>query len=257
MKIMFKLMNSEAEWAKFIKAKYQNRNGEWSTSWKLSSIWPGLKWSWNALKDDLRWVTEQDGSSSWKWTVSKDGSFSTAQAAEKIRIHYPMLVWPKYVWNKDLHPNLSANIWKIQQSVYIDDQVLQNRGFKMASRCCVCKQKQDSMQHLLWGCAFSVQIWCWICNIFNFRLPASFTDIISFTIQKRKLVKSLWLIAAYTIVRELWFLKNRIIFEDKQESEEQFKNKIIKLIRDFSIRLKSTVHTNNYELEILKYFGIS
>ncbi|XP_026459329.1 uncharacterized protein LOC113359990 [Papaver somniferum] len=54
-KMMWKIINSEDEWPLFIKAKFKNSNGQWNENLQLSSIWPGLKWAWNVLKDNFKW----------------------------------------------------------------------------------------------------------------------------------------------------------------------------------------------------------
>ncbi|XP_026450605.1 uncharacterized protein LOC113350687 [Papaver somniferum] len=66
MKMMWKLLTSEVDWAKFFTAKYKNKNGVWCTQWKLSSIWPGLKWAWMELKNNIRWCIG-DGSKISVW----------------------------------------------------------------------------------------------------------------------------------------------------------------------------------------------
>ncbi|XP_026428765.1 uncharacterized protein LOC113324682 [Papaver somniferum] len=54
--MMWKILNSEEEeWSLFISAKFKDRNGQWTCNWKQSSIWTGLKWAWNTLKEDIRW----------------------------------------------------------------------------------------------------------------------------------------------------------------------------------------------------------
>ncbi|XP_026397148.1 uncharacterized protein LOC113291879 [Papaver somniferum] len=45
MKMMWKIMHSNEEWAVFFKAKYVDKNGQWSHKWQLSTVWPGLKWA--------------------------------------------------------------------------------------------------------------------------------------------------------------------------------------------------------------------
>lgn len=54
MKMMWNINKSAEDWALFFHAQYKDKNGQWSTKWQKSSVWPGLKWAWNALKDDIR-----------------------------------------------------------------------------------------------------------------------------------------------------------------------------------------------------------
>ncbi|XP_026438983.1 uncharacterized protein LOC113337535 [Papaver somniferum] len=66
MKMMWKILNSKEELALFFQAKYKDKNGQFTSKWKMSSVWPGLKWAWNALKDDVRWCVG-DGTNIYVW----------------------------------------------------------------------------------------------------------------------------------------------------------------------------------------------
>ncbi|XP_026450339.1 uncharacterized protein LOC113350414 [Papaver somniferum] len=56
MKMLWKILNSKEEWAQFFNAKFKDKYGLWITSWKQSSIWKGIKWDWNYLKENVRWT---------------------------------------------------------------------------------------------------------------------------------------------------------------------------------------------------------
>ncbi|XP_026459629.1 uncharacterized protein LOC113360324 [Papaver somniferum] len=55
MKMMWKINNSKEDWDLFFQATYKDKNGQWISKWQLSSVWPGLKWAWETLKEDVRW----------------------------------------------------------------------------------------------------------------------------------------------------------------------------------------------------------
>ncbi|XP_026428837.1 uncharacterized protein LOC113324763 [Papaver somniferum] len=55
MKIMWKMVNSQGQWALFFAAKLKNKQGQWFEKWKPSSVYSGLKWAWSSLKDDIKW----------------------------------------------------------------------------------------------------------------------------------------------------------------------------------------------------------
>ncbi|XP_026378316.1 uncharacterized protein LOC113272733 [Papaver somniferum] len=56
MKMMWRLISSKEDWSLFFAAKFKDKNGKWTEKWKLSSVWPGLKWAWKSLKCDARWL---------------------------------------------------------------------------------------------------------------------------------------------------------------------------------------------------------
>ncbi|XP_026458492.1 uncharacterized protein LOC113359008 [Papaver somniferum] len=56
MNMMWNLLNSKEEWAMFFAVKFKDKNGQWISQWKLSSMCPGLKWAWKSLKTNIRWI---------------------------------------------------------------------------------------------------------------------------------------------------------------------------------------------------------
>ncbi|XP_026451485.1 uncharacterized protein LOC113351766 [Papaver somniferum] len=55
MKMIWRIINSKEVWVLLFYAKFQDKHGKWTNNWKQSSVWKGLKWAWNYLKEDVRW----------------------------------------------------------------------------------------------------------------------------------------------------------------------------------------------------------
>ncbi|XP_026383526.1 uncharacterized protein LOC113279023 [Papaver somniferum] len=54
LKFLWKIETEDEEWTIFVKAKYKNKDGEWTTGYKKSFIWPGLKWVISELNEGSR-----------------------------------------------------------------------------------------------------------------------------------------------------------------------------------------------------------
>ncbi|XP_026383722.1 uncharacterized protein LOC113279236 [Papaver somniferum] len=54
--LFWKIETEDEEWTNFMKSKFKNNKGEWITTYKQSSIWPGLKWVMKDLKEGSRWL---------------------------------------------------------------------------------------------------------------------------------------------------------------------------------------------------------
>ncbi|XP_026437135.1 uncharacterized protein LOC113335237 [Papaver somniferum] len=187
------------------------------------------------------------------WTGTLNGKFSTSSAITMIRHKEPKMHCSTKIWNSCLHPSTSSNIWKIVQGVFIDDSVMVDRDYSLASRCCICENEQDSMNHLLRHCSFSVKIWIWICSIFGFSLPVTFDDIWTRARNCSPLIRETWITAACSVIKELWFQKNERLFEDIKPNEKQFKSKIKKMILEGGYRMKSNKWNQNYDLQIINF----
>ncbi|XP_026417116.1 uncharacterized protein LOC113312588 [Papaver somniferum] len=271
MKMMWKILNSKEECALLFKSKYKDKNGQFTSTWKISSVWPRLKWVWNALKDDVRWcvgdgtnismwfdtwigetslinqigeipfvkeninmkVSELLNVTSWEipvelqpyinnadlpearggadimvWSGSLHGEFSTAVAVERIRQKEPELQWPTQIWKTFLHPSIAA--------------------------------AQDNMDHTLWHCKFSEEIWDWLYQVFKFPKPTSFSDMCKLAKNCSPLVKQVWMTAVCVTMRELWFQKNKKLFENIEPNINNFKNRILQCVNEGGNRMNGT-----------------
>ncbi|XP_026410463.1 uncharacterized protein LOC113305660 [Papaver somniferum] len=166
------------------------------------------------------------------WIVGKDEKFSIYIAIEKIRHREAVLTWPKYIWKYFLHPSITSNIWKLQQAVYVDDEVMRSRGFEMVYVCCICFAEQDNMKHTLWECDFSVAVWDWLNRVFCFTKPNSLEDVCKASKNKSPLIRQIWMTTACATLRELWFQKNAKLFEEKKPNLNSYKSRIMQLVHE-------------------------
>ncbi|XP_026410884.1 uncharacterized protein LOC113306122 [Papaver somniferum] len=56
MELLWKIENEHEEWTDFMRDKYKHKNGEWITSYRQSSTWPGLKWVMHHINEGSRWL---------------------------------------------------------------------------------------------------------------------------------------------------------------------------------------------------------
>ncbi|XP_026383729.1 uncharacterized protein LOC113279242 [Papaver somniferum] len=249
MKMMWKIENSQEDWALFFKAKYKDKNNQWSNQWKMSSVWSGLKWAWKSLQEDLIWsVGDRKSISLWfdVWIEEVQSAISElslpeigATVVNKLRLKEKKVHWSKHIWNSFLHPSVASNIWKLIQGLYIDDKTMVKNGYDMVSRCCICEDVEDSMNHLLWECKFSLQIWNWLCFIFKFTLPKSFDDVWKCAQSKSPLIQ-----------------KNKKLFEGAKPDVARFKCKIMDTFYENNIRIKGSKYNREYDNHIIAVFRL-
>ncbi|XP_026459218.1 uncharacterized protein LOC113359858 [Papaver somniferum] len=275
MKMMWKLVYSSDEWALFFTAKFKDKYGICFSKWKLSSVRAGLQWACLTLQEEISWKIGNDASISvwfdnwygssplineigytdfvhnnmqlkvqdliindqWNihpqlhhllqidnlphihsgndsiiWNLHSSGMFNNAKAVEKIRHKEDKVDWSSYIWRKSLHPTIAINIWKLLQGVYVNDDMKRKQGYEMPSRCCICKSEKDFMEHTLWLCDFSVQ--------------------------HSPIIDEVWIISACTVIKELWFQRNRVFFEGGDVNIHGFKHRVMKIVQDHGVRIK-------------------
>ncbi|XP_026416095.1 uncharacterized protein LOC113311477 [Papaver somniferum] len=224
--------NSEIRKFKTLSWK-KNKQGQWFENWKPSFVYSGLKWAWSTLKYDIKWIMKvkdlikenqweipnelqsvfvmsnmpaiNGGADNIIWNGSTNGVFTTTLAVEKMRFKQQQLVWPSFIWKNSLHPSIACNIWKLLQGVYVDDETMRNEGYEMPYRCYV---------------------------------PSSFADVCQAATLHSPLIKEVWITAACAIMKELWFLKNSILFENGMINIHSFKSRIIQVVHEGGIRMQ-------------------
>ncbi|XP_026435164.1 uncharacterized protein LOC113332878 [Papaver somniferum] len=179
MKILWRIINSEAEWALFIKAKFQDKQQQWKCNWQLSSIWPGLKGAWNHLKENIRWCLG-NGQKNSLWY---DSWLGNTPIIEEVGL-------TDYVKN---HINLK-----------VSDLILEGK----------------------------------------WNVPEELKPIIAhYTLPEIGVGEDILVwkedIKACAILKELWFQKNKMWFEQIKPNLQSFKARIKKTIYKGSLRMKS------------------
>lgn len=143
------------------------------------------------------------------------------------------------LWRKELHPSLAAQNWKFIRGACATYDLIQNRfKIKLAKRCVMCGIEEESLDHIIFHCAFAACAWNWISDIFG--LTANSNLVVSFKAAKgrSKMIRDLWLVANLVVRSELWAMRNKCVFERKKANWSLFYKRVLKLIQDYSVRLR-------------------
>ncbi|XP_026451639.1 uncharacterized protein LOC113351959 [Papaver somniferum] len=191
------------------------------------------------------------------WSATTSGKFTVASASDCIRKKYHSVHWAKIVWHKSVHPNVSSNVWKIVRGVVPSYENMKKKKFQLASRCPFCKKEEENMEHILWFCDFSEIIWNWLGGIFQFTNPKSLKDILKFAKHKSPAIKDLWRVAALVTLKEIWFLRNKIVYEEEQLNISTLKQRILRFTKESDVRMIGNMWNSTYDLQLLKFFGLN
>ncbi|KAF9623981.1 hypothetical protein IFM89_007424 [Coptis chinensis] len=127
------------------------------------------------------------------WLPELKGDFSTASAFEAIRNKGVRVHWHGAVWNHFTHPKLAANAWKLYSGRAATDLAAKKKGIQLASKCKLCGQQEEDLNHLLWQCDFADKTWNWWGGKFKFRGALEIArDAMSRSQQVSPLSKQLW-----------------------------------------------------------------
>ncbi|XP_026419602.1 uncharacterized protein LOC113315551 [Papaver somniferum] len=62
---------------------------------------------------------------------------------------------------------------------------------------------------------------------------------------------------AFITLRELWFLRNKCVYENESFNEQLLKTRVLKLTAESEVRMKGKMWNSAYDLQILKHFNMS
>ncbi|GJU13393.1 protein LAZ1 [Tanacetum coccineum] len=140
-----------------------NRAWNWPHAWLLKA--PNLS---------LISAPSLDGSrqdcTRWRDRNGNLTEFSVKSAWEAIRPRGNEVLWHHTVWFSDCIPRHDFHIWLVMRRSLKTQDTLRHWDVDASTdlsllRCSLCDAQQDSHEHLFFECAFSSQVWCYICGL--------------------------------------------------------------------------------------------
>lgn len=131
--------------------------------------------------------------------------------------------WPwKMIWKVKTPYKVACFIWLLAKN-----RALTQDRFHLSSRCFLCGEQAETINHLFLHCKWADQLWSMFINQrgISWVMPQVLTDALiswnregSITIQKER-----WKIVPARIWWTLWKERNQICFEDKENSLQKIK----------------------------------
>ncbi|XP_026417203.1 uncharacterized protein LOC113312681 [Papaver somniferum] len=142
------------------------------------------------------------------WAADLTGKFTVANVVQQIREKYQQVNWAKYVWSPYIHPYTSCNVWKMLRGACATEENIRKKGFNTVSKCYLCGNGQDNMEHILWECSFSLEIWNLLVGMFSLNTPTKFDEVITCVKKHSPAIRHIWYISAFSMMAELWMTRN-------------------------------------------------
>lgn len=168
-----------------------------------------------AGQDILRWGKSTRGT----FTVKEAYYLTTRQVREEETWD-----WGK-IWNNKWWPKVTIFAWLVGKERILTWDKLQKRGFQGSPRCSLCKQENETQEHILNSCPFSQQQWVKVRNLFekSNRDPLDIKNTI-FEWGKGQfscpVVGRTYNLAIGFVIWLIWKERNRRIFLDKVNPPE-------------------------------------
>lgn len=152
----------------------------------------------------------------FRWEVQGRSyeSYQIAQTWEVLRPKKSVKLWASLVWFKGAIPKHAFNMWIANLNRLPTRSRLVSWGIPIPPACCFCNDYEETREHLLLRCVFSIQIW----NSIQVRLrltPCIFYSWTAFMAWTRMKTESspptLRILAAQATIYHIWRQRNNIL----------------------------------------------
>lgn len=176
---------------------------------------------------EYRKIKARTGRDILRWGNSMKGSFTVKEAyylTDTHAIDEENLEW-KIIWGSKWWPKVSLFIWLVAKNKILTWDRIQKKGFSGPSRCCLCKNEEETRNHLLINCSFTKKLWMDIRKIFG-KSEIVLKEINAIIFQwnqekfQCKVVSRAWDLIAGFVLWMVWKERNRRIFQDKAKDSE-------------------------------------
>eukprot|EP00253_Pinus_taeda_P028466 PITA_28466 len=220
---------------------------------------------WNSSSEDPEWRE-------WKtfnldqWGPKGNGEFSLKEARSVIeQVEHPDIVpWADKVWDNFQWPKIRTFLWLLMQKKTLTWENLRKKGFQGPSKCLMCLQEEETMNHLFNSCEWASQLWLWMEAILEDtdRNRHSIQETITNWrkhISRMNSVSSIWKCIPGFVTWTIWKERNRRVFTQETRSIECAKESILINVRQLvqtKCKFDPTDKPTGKDLRILKTFQL-
>lgn len=217
----------------------------------------------SVLKRRIRKAEEND---KLRWGLKGNGNYSLKEARNILEKEEQGEIqqWHSKVWDNLLWPKIRTFLWLLMRNKTLTWDNLLNKGFVGPSRCPMCLQQPESLNHLFNSCDWADQLWRWLEDLLSNsdqQLDSIHDTILNWrtNFSGTQRVNSIWKSAPGFLLWSIWKERNRRIFQDEVRNINFSKDNILSNIRQL-ILAKCRTHVGerptSLDLRILNSFRL-
>lgn len=184
-------------------------------------------------EDSYMWMFSQDENYTVKYGYNFIQDWHSNQLPGPSSNNTNQGIW-KTIWSLNTIPRHEDFLWLVLNDAISVRKALHSKGLTRDMFCTRCDTKIESMSHTFMDCPFARKVW-FGSNI-NIKLPKvpefEFQDWLRNMFQT---TNAEILIYISSVIYNLWYARNMLIFEDVNNSEKDILNIISKTIKDYMI----------------------
>ncbi|XP_048489855.1 uncharacterized protein LOC125491819 [Beta vulgaris subsp. vulgaris] len=123
--------------------------------------------------------------------------------------------WKRLICNNYATPKSKFILWMVLHNRLPTVDRIRRWGVNCEARCSLCRNEEETIQHLFFSCAYAAGIWRDICRLMNFTDAGGiYQDVISSVCsQARKKKGKLFVMFFTECVYAIWRQRNNKIFK--------------------------------------------
>ena len=197
-------------------------------------------------------VTWSNGEASWNFPGNK---YRTTEVWRKIRTKKDKVGWHKLIWARFVVPKPAVIAWMVVQNRLPTKDRLKCWGMEMNGECELCRDADETRDHLFYDCNFSQQLWNEVLSLCGqSRRVTSWQGELQWAIQRlrgKSLMTEILRVAWHTVIYFIWQERNNRFHKSKVKAVMHILEKIKEVVR-IRIRLmgmkKVKINSVNFSL---------
>ena len=132
----------------------------WVSSFITNRCWnlpPAMTVEMHELWPEVLAIPLSTGQDSITWDLDDTG-FKFRSAWNAVRSHGSVKIWTGFIWCKGTVPQKAFCAWRELSYGLPTQDLLQQRGITLVSRCPLCCCASETTDHVLWSCSFASQV---------------------------------------------------------------------------------------------------
>ncbi|KAF6146391.1 hypothetical protein GIB67_040319 [Kingdonia uniflora] len=191
------------------------------------------------------------------WKHHPQGIFSVYSAFDVISSHRPKVWWHCYTKGKFIQPRIASFICKVCHNSLPTEDDLIKRGLILISICSFCLCNLETLNHLIWQCSYSKQLWDWLASFFHIQAVfANLKQTFDACSQKSSYISDLLKAAVLNFIYFLWQARNDIVFEGTPFCSIKLKCKILAAVIEAADLSANNMSNNYFHLAIIIALGV-
>uniref|UniRef100_A0A2N9IWR4 CHD3-type chromatin-remodeling factor PICKLE n=1 Tax=Fagus sylvatica TaxID=28930 RepID=A0A2N9IWR4_FAGSY len=148
-----------------------------------------------------------------------------------------MVPW-KSIWKTKALPRVAFFVWAAALGRILTTDNLRRRHIIVIDWCCMCKENDKSISHLLLPCSAAREIWNFIFSIFAIEwvMPKGVVDLLSCWGSgcRRAMIRQTWDLIPHCIFWCIWRERNTRTFEGVERNLLEIKGTVLRTLTDWS-----------------------